>query len=424
MSSPKLRVLYLNENSSFPFDNRARREMGTLRDAGAQVLVVCPAFEGGPGWEGCQRAADRVSVEEFDGHEIWYYPFPECGHSLSEHLREYAVSLMWLQRLAWRAYRTKGFDCIYAVNPPDLLWPIAAQFQALGKKFIFDHYDLNPELFQDRFGDNPKAMKALPLVKAMEKATITLADHVISTNGSYRRIAIERCGKNPAQVTIVRNGPNMKNFFPTDPDPQARAMGKIVVGYLGNMNPQDGLDEVIEMARILRYDHGRKDIGFVLVGQGDSYKDVIKLRDDKGLKDVVLMPGRLPMERVRACLSAADICVQPDPPGGLNNVSTMNKVMEYMAMGKPVIAHQLKETMVSGGDVALYTETPDAQGLAARVLELADDPKRRAELGKKGLERCEKVLSWPHQAPCLLAVFEKLYPGFAPEHRDAKPILE
>lgn len=422
--SQKLRVLYLNENSSFPFDNRARREMGTLRDAGAEVLVVCPAFEGGPGWDGCRAAPDRVSVEHFDGHEIWYYPFPECGHGLAEHLKEYAISLTWLQRLAWRAFRTQGFDCIYAVNPPDLLWPIAAQFQVLGKKFIFDHYDLNPELFQDRFGDNPTAMKALPLVQAMEKATITMADHVISTNGSYRRIAIDRCGKDPDRVTIVRNGPDMANFYPVEPDPEAAAMGEIVVGYLGNMNPQDGLDEVIEMARILRYDHGRTDIGFVLVGQGDSYQDVIALRDRKGLKDAVLMPGRLPMERVRACLSAADICVQPDPPGGLNSVSTMNKPMEYMAMGKPVIAHQLKETMVSGGDVAVYTETPDAAGLAARVLELADDPERRAELGLRGTERCRDVLSWPHQAPCLLSVFEKLYPGFAPEHRDAMPILE
>ncbi|NOY26657.1 MAG: glycosyltransferase family 4 protein, partial [Oligoflexia bacterium] len=213
-------------------------------------------------------------------------------------------------------------------------------------------------------------------------------------------------------------------FHPVEPDPKVRALGDIVVGYLGNMNPQDGLAEVIEMAWMLIHDHGRTDIGFVLVGQGDSYQDVIKLRDQKGLKDRVYMPGRLPMDQVRACLSAADICVQPDPPGGLNNVSTMNKVMEYMAMGKPVIAHQLKETMVSGGDVALYTATGDAAGLTARVLELADDPERRAALGEAGLQRCRDVLSWPHQAPCLLRVFEELFPGFAPEHRDATPILE
>ncbi len=421
----KLRVLYLNENSSFPYDNRARREMGTLRDAGAEVLVICPAFEGGPGWEGCKRAGLRgTSVEHFDGHEIWYYPFPEYGHSLQGHLGEYVVSLAWLQRLAWRAFRQRGFDAIYAVNPPDLLWPIAAQFQALGKKFVFDHYDLNPELFQDRFGDNPAAMRALPLVKAMERATITLADRVISTNASYRRIAIERCGKDPSKVIIVRNGPDPKNFYPDTPDPIARSKGKLVVGYLGNMNPQDGIDEIIEMARILRFERGRADIGFVLVGQGDSYKDVIALRDRLGLTEQIHMPGRLPMEGVRACLSAADICVQPDPPGGLNNLSTMNKVMEYMAMGKPVIAHQLKETMVSGGDVAVYTRTPDAAGLVERVLELADDPARRQALGEAGLRRCDEVLAWRHQAPCLLRVFEELFPGFAPEHRDARPILE
>jgi glycosyltransferase involved in cell wall biosynthesis len=342
--------------------------------------------------------------------EVYRYRYPEFGKGFVGHLGEYGTSLSCMSAIMAYIHLRHGFDVIHAVNPPDLLWILVAPYKALGKRFVFDHYDLNPELFEDKFGGS-SAMKVLPVVKAAEKASVRLADHVISTNESYRQIAINRCGKAPDKVTVVRNGPDMARFRPVEPNPEIRALGEIVIGYLGNMNPQDGLDHFIEMARILRQDKGRKDIGYVLVGRGDSFDDIQRLRTEYGLEDCMTLTGRLPAEEVMAALSAADICVQPDPPNRLNQVSTMNKPMEYMALGKPVVAYALKETMVTGGDVCQYVQGGDPQGLADAVENLADDPKLREKLGKLGLERVEKVLSWPHQAPDLLGIYEALYPG-------------
>jgi len=394
-----VRVLYLIENGSYRFDHRARREVCSLRDAGCKVHVICPAYKG----ESLRETMDE-SVE------VYRYRYPEFGKGFVGHLGEYGTSLSCMSAIMAYIHLRHGFDVIHAVNPPDLLWILVAPYKALGKRFVFDHYDLNPELFEDKFGGSG-AMKVLPVVKAAEKASVRLADHVISTNESYRQIAINRCGKAPDKVTVVRNGPDMARFRPVEPNPEIRALGKIVIGYLGNMNPQDGLDHFIEMARILRQDKGRTDIGFVLVGRGDSFSDIQRLRTEYGLEDCMTLTGRLPADEVMAALSATDICVQPDPPNRLNQVSTMNKPMEYMALGKPVVAYDLKETMVTGGVVCQYVQGGDPQGLADAVEKLADDPKLREKLGKLGRERVEKVLSWPHQAPDLLGIYEALYPG-------------
>jgi glycosyltransferase involved in cell wall biosynthesis len=394
-----VRVLYLIENGSYRFDHRARREVCTLRDAGCKVVVICPAYEG----EGLRETMD-------DTVELYRYRYPEFGKGFVGHLGEYTSSLSCMSAIMAYVHIRHGFDVVHAVNPPDLLWLLVAPYKALGKRFVFDHYDLNPELFEDKFGGTG-AMKVLPVVKAAEKASIRLADHVISTNESYRQIAINRCGKDPDKVRVVRNGPDLARFRAVEPDPECAKMGDIVVGYLGNMNPQDGLDHFIEMARILRDDFQQDDIGYVLVGSGDSMGDVKALRAKYGLEDKIKLCGRLPSEDVMRALSATDICVQPDPPNRLNQVSTMNKPMEYMALGKPVVAYALKETMVTGGDVCQYVDGDDPRGLAEQVNRLAGDAKLRSKLGKAGLKRVQDVLSWPHQAPNLLHIYEELFPG-------------
>jgi glycosyltransferase involved in cell wall biosynthesis len=287
---------------------------------------------------------------------------------------------------------------------------LVAPYKAIGKRFVFDHYDLNPELFEDKFGDSG-AMKVLPIVRAAEKASIQLADYVISTNDSYRQIAIDRCNKDPARVRVVRNGPDVSRFRLVDPDPECADLGDIVIGYLGNMNSQDGLDLFVEMARIIRDEFGRDNIGYALVGSGDVMKDLVAWRAKHGLEDKMKLCGRMSAEEFMPILSATHICVQPDPPSRLNEVSTMNKPMEYMALSKPVVTFALKETMVTGGDVCQYVEGADPRDLAAKVVELADDPERCKALGKLGRERVEKILSWPHQAPNLLQIYEELFPG-------------
>ena len=394
-----IRVLYLIENGSYRFDHRARREVCTLRDAGCLVTVICPAFEG----EGLR--------ETMDGNvEIYRYRYPEVGKGFMAHLGEYGASLSCMSTIMAYLFATKGFDVIHAVNPPDLLWMLVAPYKAMGKRFVFDHYDLNPELFEDKFAGSG-AMKVMPAVRAAEKASIQLADYVISTNESYRQIAINRCGKDPDKVRVVRNGPDVSRFKLVEPREDVVALGDIVIGYLGNMNSQDGLDVYVEMARILRDELGRDDIGHALVGSGDAMKDLVALRAKHNLEDKIMLCGRMSAEEFMPVLSAAHICVQPDPPSRLNNVSTMNKPMEYMALGKPVITFELKETMVTGGDVCQYVPGSDPRDLAKKVVELADDEALRKELGERGLERVNSVLSWPHQAPNLLQIYEELFPG-------------
>lgn len=394
-----VRVLYLIENGSYRYDHRARREVCTLRDAGCQVVVICPAFE------------DEGLKETMDGNvEVYRYRYPSFGKGFFGHLGEYGASLSCMSALMAYIHAKHGFDVIHAVNPPDLLWTLVAPYKAMGKRFVFDHYDLNPELFEDKFGESG-AMKVMPIVKAAEKASVRLADYVISTNESYRQIAINRCGKDPDKVRVVRNGPDVSRFKLVEPREDVVALGDIVIGYLGNMNSQDGLDVMVEMARILRDEMGRDDIGYALVGSGDVMKDLVAWRSEHGLEKKMMLCGRMSAEEFMPVLSAAHICVQPDPPSRLNNVSTMNKPMEYMALGKPVITFALKETMVTGGDVCQYVEGADPRDLAAKVVELADDPELREELGRRGIERVENVLSWPHQAPNLLQIYEELFPG-------------
>jgi len=390
-------VLFISQDLPYTFDNRIKRETATLRDAGARVSVISP------------RGKDESWHDEVNGIQVYRYGIPTMSEGFVSHLGEYAVSLSSMSALAALVYRRHGFQAIHAANPPDLLWTVAAPYKALGVKFVFDHHDLVPELFEWRFGkDHPRL---IPMVKAMEKITFKLADQVISTNETYRRVAIDRGGKRPEDVTVVRNGPRLSDFPPTAPDPAVRALGRVVVGYLGNMNPQDGVDHFLEMARILRKDRGRSDIGFVMVGTGDSYASLCRLRDEYGLSESVTMTGRVPWPDVLAALSATDICVQPDPPGGLNDHSTMNKLMEYMALGKAVVSFDLAESRVSGGDAAVYAPGDSAAALADAVQALADDPARRARLGAAGRARVEQTLAWHHQQRALIGVYDRLFPG-------------
>jgi len=393
-----IRALFLIEDGAFIYDNRVRREAATLLSAGAKVMVICPKYPG-EHW-----------YDLLDGVHVYRYWKPSLGSSFASHVMEYLCSIAAQTILtAWLAFR-HGFDAIHAANPPDFLWVVAAPYRLLfGKRFVFDHHDLVPELYEDRFGSS--GSRLLRILRFMERMSFRMAHHVISTNESYRAVAVSRGGKRSDEVTVVRNGPDARDFPDGQPDPKIRALGRIVVGYLGNMNPQDGVDRYLEMARLIRQEHGRNDVGFVMIGEGDSFEDLKRLRDALGLRDVVVMTGRIPWADVIATLRATDICVQPDPPGRLNDHSTMNKLMEYMALGRAVVAYDLVETRFSGGDAALYAHGSSAEDLASAVLSVGDDPIRMAEMQRAGLERVRDVLGWQHQSRRLLDVYEKLFPG-------------
>ena len=312
--------------------------------------------------------------------------------------------------MALKARRSGRFAVLQACNPPDIFWPLAMAFRALeGTRFVFDHHDLCPELYESRFPEGPK----LPYkgLRALERRTHRAADHVISTNDSYRKIAMARSGKRPADVTVVRTGPDPQRLRRGQAYPELRRGRRFLAAYIGVMGPQDGVDIIVRAASILVHELGREDIAFTLIGSGDCYRDLVALRDELGLAGHVEFTGRAPDELVSRILSTADVGLSPDPKNPLNDVSTMNKTMEYMAFELPVVAFDLRETRRSAGDAALYVKPNDVHDYATAIAAFMDDEPQRARLGKLGRARVEQELAWSHQERAYLGVYERLTAG-------------
>ncbi|WP_202873673.1 glycosyltransferase family 4 protein [Kribbella speibonae] len=393
MSGP--RVLIIIQNLWVPFDRRVWLECQALVAAGYDVTVVCPKGPGDPSYE----VIDGVTVHKYKA----YAP----GGSKISFVWEYAYSFLATLRLVFRARKAGKFKVLQACNPPDIFWPIAMLLRRLdGTRFVFDHHDLCPELFQSRFGGtNSLPYKGL---RFLERMTHRKADHVISTNDSYRRIAITRSGKANHDVTVVRTGPDPDKLLRGGADESLRRGHRYLVTYIGVMGPQDGVDIVVRAADHIVNNLQRTDIAFTLMGGGDSFDDVVALRDELGLTDYVEFTGRVPDETVRAVMSTADLGLSPDPKNPLNDVSTMNKTMEYMAFELPVVAFDLVETKVSAADAAVYVEPNDVAQYGEAIVELLDDQVRRRRMAKLGRDRVERVLAWRHQQKAYLEVYDHL----------------
>jgi len=394
----KPRVLIIVQNLPLPFDRRVWLECQALASAGYRVAAICPKASGDP------------SFQVIDGVELYKYrPYAPGGSKLS-FIAEYAYSFLATARLTLRARRRGRFAVIQACNPPDIFWPIALAFRAVERtKFVFDHHDLCPELFESRFPGGPR----LPYrgLRALERRTHRSADHVISTNASYRDIAINRSGKPPADVTIVRTGPDPERLRRGPADPAQRRGRRYLAAYIGVMGPQDGVDIVVRAADIVVRELGRDDIAFTLIGSGDCFAELVALRDELGLAGHVEFTGRAPDELVTNILSTADVGLSPDPKNPLNDLSTMNKSMEYMAFELPVVSFDLRETRVSVADAGVYVRPNDIREYAQAIVELMDDEPRRAELGKLGRIRVEQELAWHHQQRAYLGVYQSLTSG-------------
>lgn len=389
-------VLFLIENVPYSLDSRVRREAHLVQMLGGLVYVICPSDGTG-------------LFKQVDGVSVYQYPKPSCGEGFVAHLLEYMTSLFFQSILAAYVFFRHNFDVIHAGNPPDILWIVAAPYKALGKKYIFDHHDLVPELYQVRFAD--KIPWLYKIMLWLERRNMQLADHVISTNDTFRLFAMQRGGKLSEQVTVVRNGPWLERDFPeVDFNFEGKTKPTVRVGYLGIMNPQDNLDNLIEVVRIIRKDWLREDIEFVLVGSGDAYPSLVALKDQLNLSDAISMPGTLPWTQVIETLMGVDICVQPDPPTIFNRNLTMNKLMEYMALGKAIVAYDMPETKVSGGAAIVYASGTSAQDLATAIVALADDPVYRKNLGIAARNRIEDQLSWECQRISLARVYRKVLP--------------
>jgi len=325
---------------------------------------------------------------------------------------------------AWlvaKVQRQQPITVLQACNPPDIFWPIALFLRAWsGTRFVFDHHDLCPELYESRFPDAAR----VPYwgLRILEWCTHRTADRVISTNESYRRIAVERSGKDPSKVVVVRTGPDPEHLRRGHGDPSLRRGRRFLVAYIGVMGPQDGVDIVVRAAETIVHTWRRNDIAFTLIGSGDCFDELVGLRDQLGLHDAVEFTGRAPDEQVAAILSTADVGLSPDPKNPLNDLSTMNKTMEYMAFEMPVVAFDLVETRVSAGEAAVYAEPNDVEGFARAVVNLLDDEGRRAKMGVVARARVVDKLAWSHSREAYLRVYRDLIPALQPDSAVVVPV--
>ncbi|GAB1508231.1 glycosyltransferase family 4 protein [Actinophytocola sp. KF-1] len=389
------KALILVENLSVPFDRRVWQESQTLRDAGWDVHVICP--------QGTKR--DKEPYVELDGVQIHRYPLTAATGGPRGYVKEYGAALWHTMRLARKINKAGKIDVVHACNPPDLLYLVAKMLRRTGTRFVFDQHDLCPELYLSRFADRGKDA-LYKVVCRLEQATYRAADVVISTNESYREAAITRGGMAPDKVFVVRSAPIIDRFRQVEPEPELKKGKPHLLCYLGVMGPQDGVDYALRSLSLLRDELGRDDWHAVFVGAGDTFDEMVALAKRLGIDDVVEFTGRIPDEDLVRYLSTADVCLSPDPHNPLNDVSTMNKVMEYMAMSRPIVSFELTEARVSAGEAAVYAPANDELEFARLTARLLDDPEERARMGKLGKERVEGPLAWSNSQKALLAAYE------------------
>ena len=402
---PLPHVLIIVENLPVPFDTRVWQEAQALTANGYSVSIICPT---GPAYE--------RRFEVIEGVRIYRHPLPVEGRGALGFALEYAAALFWELLLATRVFLRHRFDIIHACNPPDTIFLIAGLFKLLfGTKFVFDHHDLCPELYEAKFHRRDAAHRALLL---LERLTFRIADVVISTNDSYRSVAIERSGKAPSDVVVVRSGPNMARIRVCPPDEALKRGKRFLVGYVGVIGVQEGISYLIDAVRHIVRDLGRTDIQFSIVGAGPALPSAKAYARASGLDEYLSFTGRISDAALMVVLNTADVCVNCDEFNPMNDKSTMNKVMEYMALGKPIVQFDLAEGRVSAQRASEYANPNDAKDMACKIVDLLDDPVKRTAMGAFGRQRVETALAWHHQVPNLLAAYELLWRSGLPASGD------
>ena len=389
------RILIIVENLPVPFDSRVWKEAVSLRQNGYSVTVLCPRGKG-----------YTQGHEIIDGIHIYRHPMPREGNSPLGYLYEYGCALFWEFVYSWTIYFRHGFHVIQGCNPPDDIFLIALPFKLFGVKYIFDHHDANPELYESKYESKGFFYKAQVW---LEKLTFRCSDVVMSTNNSYKDLAVNRGGLVPEDVFVVRNGPDLKSFQPVPARPELKYGKSYLVGYVGTMSIQEGLDILLDVALHIK-NLGRRDIHFTCVGGGPGLAGLRAMVQEKGLQDTVNFTGRIPDEQLLEVLSTADVCVNPDKPCEMNDISTMIKIMEYMALGKPIVQFNLKEGRFSAREASLYSDNHNRiADFAAKILWLLDHPEERARMGNYGRKRVAEELAWEYSVRNLLSAYERVF---------------
>lgn len=395
-------ALIIVENQPYATDTRVKAEAAALREAGWRVHVICPDVT--PRGRGERRP--RTQSRELGGIHVHSYRMDFAARGLTGYLKEYLGSLFYIARLSFRVFRRDGFSVVHLCNPPDVLFLIGAFYKLFGRKVIFDHHDLFPEMILSRHR-GPVQRILYPVSKGLEYLTFRTADAVLSTNQSYRDVAVGR-GRVPAEgVFIVRNGPRASEIVPRDPEPALKRSFPYMACYAGIMGPEDGVLELMHVIRHLVGPLNRTDILFCLLGDGAARNDAMALLRAWNIERYVDMPGMI-LDRDLFCryLSTADIMLSPELANPHNNKSTFIKIAEYMAVGKPITAYDLVETRHTAGDAAVYIPSGDTDAYAEAISSLLDDPDRRARMGRIGLERIRTRFQWEHQKGNLLRAYD------------------
>ncbi|MEO8406164.1 MAG: glycosyltransferase family 4 protein, partial [Chitinophagaceae bacterium] len=324
-------ILIIVENLPLPFDRRVWQEANTLKENGAEVSIICPKMKG-----------YTKSYECINDIHIYRHPLPHEARGGLGYMWEYTAALFWEFVLSWKIYFRKRFHVIQGCNPPDLIFLVALWFKIFGVKYVFDHHDINPELYIAKYNKKGMFYRFLLLV---ERLTFMTANYSMATNESYREIALTRGKMPPEKVTVVRSGPKLDRLRITAGNEKYKKGRKYLIGYVGVIGEQEGIDLLLEAAaHIVKQ---RQDVQFAIVGGGTDVDKLKLLSISMGLGEYVDFYGRVDDETMVDVLNTADVCVNPDKPTEMNNLSTMNKIMEYMALKKPIVQFDLKEGKVS-----------------------------------------------------------------------------
>jgi glycosyltransferase involved in cell wall biosynthesis len=389
---PAARVVIITQNCSVPRDRRVWSELLALCSGGYEVVAICPEGDG----------HERARFERREGVDIFRFAQPRASGSPLSYLREYAVAFWRIRRLARRVAGERGFDIVQASNPPDFLLMAVHFLKRRGARLIFDHHDLAPELYLARFGGDGGVFYRL--TQLLERVNYRMADLVLATNESYKRIAVQRGRMRPEDVFVVRTGPDLARFGPVPADPELKRGRRALISFIGEMAPQDGVDHALRaLAHLLQR---RDDWHAIFAGHGGALDDLRALTTSLGLDDHVEFTGWLEDPELQRVLSASDLCLVPDPKTPLSDVSTLVKIAEYMAMSRPIVSYDLTESRVTAEEAAIYARPNEPEAFAKAIAVLLDDPDRRARMGRIGRERVERLLSWEHCRRNLLAAYE------------------
>jgi len=392
LPTPTLAVLIIVENLPVPFDRRVWQEARALAEAGYRVSVICPKSRG------FEKRRETIEGIEIYRHTLWEAVSP-LGY-----LIEYTWALAAQFLLAMRIYARTRFRIVHACNPPDLMFLVALIFKLFGARFIFDHHDLNPELWEAKFGSGRGVFHWLLCLA--ERWTFRTADVSIATNESYREVALARGGMKPGRVFIVRSTPDLGRMRPGQPQPELKRGRPFLVLYLGTMGPQEGVDLMLQSADHIIKKRGRQDVSFVFIGGGSEIPRLKAQAAASGIEAFVNFTGRISDDELARYLCTTDVCVAPDPKNPINDKSTMNKILEYMAYTRPVVLFDLTEGRRSAGDAALYAHPNDPVDFAAQIIKLLDSEPLRRQLGEMGYQRIVEKLNWEIQKSALLDAYD------------------